>query len=352
MHSSRVAAAVLVIAVTAGPAAASPPSGLATQLYDHGNLRVALACADSYLVSTRTGLRVYVDGDLVDELATNGHSYVTTDEDGDVETEWAPTDIGFLVAPGRHHLRIEAPDCLPDERDLDLAADHAERVTGRLGVRDPALATPTGAPSWYSFVIGGVYAPLGPTRGTGGDGSFGSSYTVASTSQQGLLVSGGIERRHFALWIDETFGWGSTTGMVAWRQPPVGTGSQGPFVYHGSLLANGLAVRVGARVPLGPVALAVGGGLGGTLIDYLESNVATAPTTVAPIGPEGPAFDWYIPLWAAVTLKPSCNWGVQAIASYEVDPSNGFAGSLALLGGLELQPAGACSEPAHVDVRP
>ena len=349
--SARVVA--LFAAVRSAIAYATPPPGLAPAIYEHGNLRVAVACAETPLSTGAGGLRVYVDGVLLEELATNGDSYTTSDSDGNVETGWAASDVGFLVTPGQHHVRVEAPDCVADERDLELAADYAERLIGRLAVRDPDLATPTGGASSFSFVLGGYSGSPGITAtGSSGTGSLASTYTIDSASRQGVLLSTGIERRSFALWIDEAIGRGAISGMVAWQQPPVGTAPAGPLPYTGSFIENGLTLRLGARLPLGNVALAAGTGIGASLFVFSSSHVTMSSDLLTPLPPEGVDLEWYVPAWTAITYKPSCNWGVQAIASYNLEPSSGFAGTMTWLGGIELQPAAACAESPHVAVKP
>ena len=346
---------VVVVAGHGQVADAKPPPGLAPALYERGNLRIAVACAESYFVTMQDGLRVYIDGAPLDELALNGESYVTSDADGNVETDWAPTDIAFLVGPGHHQLRIEAPECVTDERDVDIAAEYATRIGGRLAVRDPDLMSPTAAPNGYSLVLGGYLADGAgiPSAGSSGSGSFSSTYTNDRPSSQGFLFSNGIERRHFAFWVDEMIGWGSISGTVSWQQPlPFGVASAGPFRYTGTVIDNSMTIRIGARLPIRNIALAAGTGIGASLLDFASTPVDSSSSMFQPPLPSGVDFEWYVPAWSSVTIKPSCGWGVQAVASYNVEPSSGFAGALRFLAGVEIQSAAACSEPPHIEVKP
>lgn len=321
-------------------------------LFGDGNLRISLACADTFL-TPENGLQVSLDGAPIEPVGTNYQSYLWTDTDGNLSAGSAPTDVGFLVAPGHHHLRIESPDCTVDDRDLDVAGNYADFVSGRLPIARDELRGPTGAPNGFALALGAVSMPYPNSSRTGTD-LFQTSYALDPASSTGVWLSLGIERRHLAIWLDDTIAWGPMTGRV-WAAPGSLTGSQGMYSFTANNLEFGMAARIGARLPLGSLALAAGTGLGGTTDIMTSSKVDTgsAPNYTAPSGPSGASAAWYVPMWAAATIKPSCSWGIQAVASYDIEPlEDGFPGGLEVLAGAEWQPNDACSEPVGVRVRP
>jgi hypothetical protein len=93
-------------------------------------------------------------------------------------------------------------------------------------------------------------------------------------------------------------------------------------------------MRAGFRVRLHDAALEAGTGIGGNLA----------------VGPVKTGYDAYAPLWAGLTIKPGCNWGVQLAASYDVFLTSSDH-SVSTTAGLLWQPSNACSEPVGVVVR-
>src|SRR5438105_7926045 len=100
MTASRIA----IVVVASLSTASAEPLGKRID-----NLRVDVSCAD-YWASPESGLRVTLDGapqaprDVFD-VALVGYS-----KHGPVVT-YAPSDIGFAVEPGVHHLAVDAPGC-------------------------------------------------------------------------------------------------------------------------------------------------------------------------------------------------------------------------------------------------
>ena len=125
-----------------------------------------------------------------------------------------------------------------------------------------------------------------------------------------------------------------------------------PYRYAEAFFENRAALRVGARVPMGHVALEAGIGVGLSLVDFHGDLSSPTLGTLSPPTPTGMDVDWYVPVWSGITFKPSCTWGLQALVSYDLEPSNGMSGNATLLAGVEIQPTPACSEPTRVDVRP
>jgi hypothetical protein len=341
-------------------APAAPPE-LAPRLYDAGNLRVAVRCAESFETPER-GLRVSLDSDSrpLRPLRTNGETWLGTDAHGHVTAGWVTTDVGYLAPLGSHRLRIEAPDCVPEERDVVLTASHAEYVDGRLLVARPVLEGPVGAPDGLGILLGGYTSPYPESLRSGVHtlGLSSTAYTIDPASTQGFWLSTSFERRFFALAFDATFGAGQLTGTMrslpgAPTMTPIATR---PLPFSGSFLDGGLTLRVGARVPLRYATLEAGSGIGGSVWVVDQAKIAPAAAASANgivlAEPPGANAAWHVPLWAAVTLKPFCGVGVQALASYDAEPDASWHGGVLLGAGLLLQPSASCAETATIDVKP
>lgn len=350
------ALAALVIFSAASLARADVPQ-LSPNLYERGNLRVAIACAGNGLLDPVAGLRLTLDGEPLRALHVNDVASVGVDDDGNEYVASAVTDVGFLAPAGHHHLRIEAPDCDPDERDVDLSAVYAVHVEGRLAAR-AELRSPTAAPDGFGFAIGGTtFAfPRALASGTNNVGLFATSYTTDPSSAQGVWVSMQVDRRAWTFAFDTSFMGGSVTGTVtSTSSDPVIMNVPGPFPYSGSFIENASVFRFGGRVPWGNLSLSAGSGLGGALVIRTSSHVDTGSTpsydTFA-TAPDGADVDWWLPVWASLSVKPACNWGVQALASYDLHPTTFDASAPSFALGLLYQPSSACSEPAGMTVSP
>jgi len=145
--------------------------------------------------------------------------------------------------------------------------------------------------------------------------------------------------------MDMMVGSGTATGTVA-------GGGSGPLPFSASYFGTDTALRLGAQLPWEHVSLAAGSGVGGAL--WYSSGVQVGQGSASQVlsRPDDIVGGWYVPMWSSLTIKPSCNWGVQTLASYDVRPSDVGASSLAFAIGLLWQPSDACSEPAGVNVTP
>jgi hypothetical protein len=338
----------------------APAPELAPALYEVGNLRIAVRCAESFETPDR-GLRVSLDGSAqpLPAVGTNGANWFGTDAHGHLIGGWVATDVGYVAPAGPHRVRIEAPDCVPEERDVVLSAFHPEHIDGRLSVASPMLEGPAGAPDGLGLVLGGFTAPY-PESLRSGVSTMGISptaYSIDPTSTQGVWLSTSYEHRYFALGLDLTFGAGQVAGTVrslpgAPLVTPIATG---PLPFSGTVFDNGLALRIGARLPLRYATLAAGSGIGGSLWMMTQAKVdgsgATGGVVVAD-APQGLNATWDVPLWTSVTLKPFCGFGMQALASYEAEPSNSWHGGVTLGAGLLIQPSASCTENPGIDVKP
>jgi len=342
------------------PPAPAPAPIINPALYESGNLRVGLRCAESFQTPA-AGLRVTLDGSAqpLPPAQINGENWFGTDAKGRLIGGWIPTDVGYVAPPGAHHLRVETPDCVPEERDVVVSPAYAERVDGRMRVASPMLEGPVGAPDGFGLLLGGYTTPYPESLRSGVRTTLGDStaFAIDPTSAQGFWLSTSFERRYFALALDTTIGGGHLSGSVrALQSAPAGMPGSPPSAvpFTGSFLDFGLALRVGARLPLRYATLEAGSGIGGDLWATIDANDAStgAPNMTVAEGAQGLSGALYVPLWASTTVKPFCGVGVQGLASYDAEPSNGWHGGVALGVGLLLQPSASCSEPAGVAVRP
>ena len=336
MRTTVVAACCLV----GGAAAAVPAFDPVTS---GGNLRVDVRCAD-FWATPEHGLRVSLDG-----VAQPGRMNGATELAYGHYNVWEPTDVGFAVAPGHHRLAIAAPGCATTALDVDIASDYAIHVTGRLEVSDPRLAAPITAPDGLGFAVGYFHVP-DPAHG-GYDDSYQTSYAYDRVTYSGALLSVSYEHRNLALIGDLGLGHGSTSGIATYvgQEMPDGA-TRLPQPYTGSANLARIDVRVGARIPMRWLALSGGAGFG---IDaYLPTSNYTEEGVISlahlPNDPDG---DVFIPAWAALTVKPTCSFGAQLLATYDIHPMSTGESSAMISAGLIWQRSSACSEPARLVVQ-
>ncbi len=302
-----------------------------------GNLRVSLSCAD-YFATADKGLEVEVDGARVTTTGVNGvNATVGYTKHGNPIEGWVPTDEGYVVGtPGRHHVAISAPGCAPYDANIEIPALGPRFVDGRLAISDSRLLGTAAAPDGFSHVLGAYSTWRAGETGTATFvGTDPARYTLQGTQFTGLYYSASFERRHLVIATDTEWGAGTTAGNVAGQATSIDS-------FH-----LGGRLRAGYRIPMHDVAFAFGSGIGGDM--YILNQFTPAPTAISKPGPiEG---DFIVPLWASVTYKPSCNWGFQVTASYDLQPTDPSASAPTVEGGLIYQPNAACSEPAGVQVR-
>jgi hypothetical protein len=286
------------------------------------NLHVGIACAD-YWADPDHGLSVRIDGVLQEPRGEDG------------APGWLRSNLGFLVPPGVHELAIEAPDCAPYVQQIVFGPFTPVFVSGRLLPTDGALRTPTGAPDGFGLLIGAYDQARGAHTGT--DAVFAGQFAYDTASAYGLWLSSSYERRGFAVAVDSLIGGGPLDGTA--------TGANGSTNFHGYTIHLGGALRVGGRLSLGSVELAAGAGIGGSL--WVEEGGVRSMAT----GPNQADGDWYIPLWSALTYKPSCDLGVQVLAQYQLHPTASVEDAPTIAAGLLVQPTSACSERIGVAVR-
>jgi len=339
--SSTAHAQAVTPTVVAAPNVAAPQ--VAPWIARKGNLRVSIACAESW-ATPDGGLQLSVDGAAIDPQRVNGRWSSYVDGDGNTGTVWSSTDTGYLLAPGRHHVQIDAPGCAPSAFDLDADPIHADHAFGRLAVDDWSLGGTVGAPNGWGLSAGMWFgsAPMGPTS----NAIFmqNASYDTGHTETGGYLSSS-LERRNFTLAFDLAFASGSTSGTVSGSTVFGGASPQG---FTGSVYDSIDQLRVGARLPLQYVALSAGSGLG--IEWWFNSTQLVGSSTSGLFSPDGADASFYLPVWASATIKPSCDWGVQLLGQYDVHPTSMDTNGFTLAAGIMFQPSAACSEPAGVRV--
>ena len=321
---------------------------IAPNLYSKGNLRVAVACAENRLVEPGQGLRVTIDDAAtpLTPLRTNALSSLTLDSDDAPVYLAMVTDIGFLAPPGTHRVRIEAPDCAPDEREIEISATHAIRIDGRLAVAKKMLSGPVGAPDGLGLGLGAFTSTFPDSLRAGVKN--GTSFTIGDASTYGVLLSTTVQHRFFVLGVDTAFGFGSISGTVT----PSSSAETYDFSASHMMLSGTL--RLGARLPLEYFALLAGSGVGASLWMTTSGSVdsGSSGNSAAAFPPTGADVLWHVPLWAAVDIKPFCSWGVEVGGSYNVEPTNFDGNTVMLSASLMWQPSSSCSEGSGVTVSP
>lgn len=205
------------------------------------------------------------------------------------------------------------------------------------------LQGPVGAPAGLGIAVGGysLGVPRGMQAGTVTGLSGDSGYTTSGGQLRAIWMSASYEHRYLATALDGTFGWGTLNGTVQ------GTATS----FQESAMASTFTLRVGARLPLRYLALAVGSGIGGSLWFEQPQADATAMNAIITKPSSGPFF-WHLPFWAAATVKPLCDWGIQALASYQLEPNSSDGNTFGFGVGLVWQPSPSCSQAAEVRVVP
>jgi hypothetical protein len=306
----------LVVVLVLAPAAAHADS-------TGGDVRVTVTCAD-YFVAPRDGLQLSVDGVVQPALGINWGGYWHHEQfHASVES-----DVGYAVARGHHHIALVTPDCA-GSTDLDVEPAMPRMVTGSLAITNDALRGTVTAPNGLGVMVAGFYAPR-PAHVTT-DSVTGSMYDFDSTTQQGVQLTVTATYRHWVLALDQRY---TSEGS---------NGTSAGVAFHGSAFDTGFVGRFGPRLSFHDVELAAGVGIGG---DILHGG-GHLPNTVASVTYDG---RFFLPAWATLTYKPACDWGVQAIASYEFDPGSSVESTPTFAAGLLYQPSSACSQPPHLDV--
>lgn len=319
------------VAAVAGSAASADPA----------NVHVSVRCAH-YIATPDDGLQLRVDGvpqlgELDVAKARIANSDGTFGYDDDV------VGAVFDVAPGRHRFEIITRDCAPIERDVLVSPGGTTAITGRLAITNAHLLGTVGAPDHLGVIAGVAYGAAPATSGTNVASE--SSWTASASRPKGAWLALTFERRYLAAAFDWDIGAtnvsGTTTNIDPQRAP-----ASSEYEQRGWYMR--WAGRIGARLPLEVVSLAAGTGMG------LELGMPETPSLEMPTTEDlGARESWrglFVPVWASVTYKPTCDWGVVALASYDVHPFTTSTDVISLALGLTYQPSAACSAPAEIHI--
>jgi hypothetical protein len=162
------------------------------------------------------------------------------------------------------------------------------------------------------------------------------------------------EHRYFTMGFLTGVGSGSYSGHVFWKDAPAGEVG-GSFPFTGSSFQNMIEARAGVRLPLRYVALMAGSGIGGSMwinSYHIDTSHPTGGGIAATNLEGGIDFTWDLPLWAAIDIKPTCDFGLQIGGAYNVQPTNMDGSNVMVHAGLLWQPAPACSRTAAFSISP
>jgi hypothetical protein len=327
-------------------------NGIAPNLYEAGNVRVAAHCAEGNgILTPENGLRLVLDGKSEPEKALKSNTMSVMGSQV-VNKQIVPVvntsviDVGFLVPPGPHHLSIQAPDCVTVETDAKVSGTHETDVVADLEVSSDSLKGPVGAPAGGALLLGGLYGLL-PTALT----KTGNVTSIdGSPSLVGGVLSYTLERRNLFVGFDYAIARGGFSGYVS-----NGAGATTGTTFTGSQFDDEIELRIGARLPLRYLALMAGSGIGGSMwiSSYNENQAGLSGQTFDNTGLEGGIkFLWHLPLWAGINLKPTCDFGVQVTTAYNWDPTESAGSYPVAMASLMWQPSPSCSRTASVNVSP
>ncbi|HEY1585040.1 MAG TPA: hypothetical protein VGH63_05080 [Polyangia bacterium] len=295
---------------------------VAPWIEQRGNLRLSIACGDVWASTPEDGLDVQVDGTSIDADRVTGRS------------------AAYLIAPGHHRVQLSAPGCEPSTFDFDADAIHSTHADGRLVLDDWWRGGTAGSPNGFGITVGAWLQPA--PGGAAGDSVFDQSETYDSGhTAGGAYLSFSRERRFFLTATDITVAGGSTSGVVS--------GDRTAQQFTASVFDNRYQFRVGGRLPLHFASLAAGTGIG--VEWWITSGQFTSPNNTSGLfAPDGPDASFYLPMWASATVKATCEWGVQALAQYDVHPSSMDTNGFSFGAGVIYQPSASCSEAPGVRV--
>ncbi len=298
---------------------------VAPWIAQRGNLRLSIACGDVWPSTPDDGLDVQVDGASIDADLVSGRG------------------AGYVVEPGHHHVQLSVPGCAPSTFDFDADAIHSTHADGRLVLDDWWRGGTAGSPNGFGMTIGAWFEPT--PGGATGDSVFNQTETYDSGNMSGgAYLSFSHERRFFVTATDIAVAGGSTSGVVSG-----GGGAQSAQPFTASVFENRYQFRVGGRLPLRYASLAAGTGIG---FEWWITSGQLAPpnNTSSLFAPDGPDASFYLPMWASATVKATCDWGVQALAQYDVHPSAMDTNGFSFGAGIIYQPSASCSEAPGVRV--
>ncbi|HEY4239130.1 MAG TPA: hypothetical protein VGM88_04915 [Kofleriaceae bacterium] len=306
------------------PTIVTPTYGgqLAPWIQRGGNLRLSISCGELFATTPEDGLDVQIDGAPLDPQRVGSFN------------------TGYLVAPGHHRVQLSAPGCVPAAFEFDADPLHSTHAEGRLVLSDWSRGGTAGSPNGFGFTAGAWFEPV--PHGPGSNSIFQqtASYDDSNTAT-GAFLSMSHERRYFVTSFDMAIAGGSTAGVV--------TGDSGRETarFTASVFDNLYQFRIGARLPLHYASLAAGTGLGFNW--WITSGKLT--DGAGPLfAPDSPDASFYFPMWGSVTVKATCEWGVQALGQYDLHPGSPTSGGFSFGAGIIYQPSSQCREAPGVRV--
>jgi hypothetical protein len=271
-------------------------------------VRVAVGCNRPEPAAPEEGLAVFFDG------ATESAPALGTRRSAQVGRD-VVAYVPYEVPPGKHTVRVGVTGCTAEETSIDASLGGHASITGML-------------PSTHLYFYG---SPAGSPTGwrvSAGVATLSESFSSYSTFFQppsgtlalnepvnmtlvGPMVSGGLQGR-WAEFLGDVRVLTASTGKV-----PLAATSTVPA---GSTAASSLTIvalnlRPGARLPLFFGALSSGFTLG-------TGRYAFSPSNLGP-GQSSGFFD--IGAWAALDIKPVCDWALQGGIGYDATSFSGPA---------------------------
>jgi hypothetical protein len=257
-------------------------------------VRVTVGCGRPEAGAPEDGLSVFFDGasDSAPALGTRRRT-----EDGRVSY------VPYAVAPGRHAVRVALAGCEARDAVVDAPLGGSTKVTGML---PPSRlwfdASPAGSPDGFRLSAGITTMSQTFTQyGQLFQLPAGGSPTLAAVplTLVGPTIAGGLAGRWLTLVVDARFLHGAV-GDVA-------TTSASAAIPAGSTTDSSLSlvtmgVRPGVRMPILFAAVSLGLAVDGGVYYFSPQN----------LGPSQSASYVDVGAWAALDVKPWCDWGVEA----------------------------------------
>ena len=256
-------------------------------------VRVAVGCGRPEPGVPEDGLAVFVD-DAKESAAALGTRRKSEQEGR------AVAYVPYAVAPGKHTARIAIAGCDALSTSVDAPLGGHASITGMLPSSHLFFdGSPAGSPDGWR--AGAGIATLNESfsnYGTFFQPGTGSTATISSVDMTmvGPMITGGLEGRWLTLLGDLRFLKGSTgdAGLTGTNLPAGATGAS-------SLSIATLGVRPGVRVPLFFGSISVGVALDAGLYFFSPTNLG--PSRSNAFLDDG--------VWAAIDVKPICDWGIQ-----------------------------------------
>jgi hypothetical protein len=296
-------------------------------------VRVAVGCGRPEPATPEEGLAVFFDG------ATESAPALGTRRSAEVGRD-VVAYVPYAVPPGKHTVRVAATGCTAEETTVDAPLGAHASITGMLpGTHLYFSASPAGSPTGWRVSAG--VATLSESFSTYSAFFQPPSGTLVlnepiNMTLAGPMVSGGLQGRWAELLGDVRVLTASTGNLQLGSKSSVPAGSTAAS----SLTVVAVNLRPGARLPLFFGALTSGLTLG-------TGRYAFSPSNLGP-GQSAAFFD--LGAWAALDVKPLCDWALQGGIGYDLTsfsgPDTGATGGVMSWVHLVYEPNVTCTR-AH-----